>query len=803
MTNRLRHLGQLLLLTALVLVVGAPVAAAPPPADLMVAARPAYEGIYRVGTWMPVLVELQNAGVDRTVQVRVGTREGAQYATEVELPHQGRKAVTVYVYMTPASSRLLIRVLAGDQELSNQTMQLTPINQGTRLVGLIAPQGAAHPPTRLPAGLGLQTVVLPPADLPEQPLGLSSLNVLVLEAVRTADLRPAQLAALHAWVLRGGQLVLSGGTGLATTLAGLPASLRPVAVETVTTAAAGTFFGHAANDDDVPLARLVPIANLGERMPYAVPLSVAAGKLQAVEQSLGRGTVVAVSLPLGYPTLATWTAAAQLWEELLHPALELPPGFAPDTMTLDSFTEGNVATALTSLPALEFPPLGLLAALVAVYIVLVGPGTYLVLRHLDHQALGWVIVPALTLIFAGLTYSLGYAQRGGDLVFNQVTLLEPIAGAEEQTRVRTFVGVFSPAQRAYDFAVAATMDTAADPLLRPVSLQGPWDASPLGNQGVYLQTTTTRAEVRDFEVAQWAMRALTAESTVALPGLTATLRLADATVTGEVTNGTTLTLRDVTLVQGNRIFRAGDLPPGAMLRGELKVRQEVKPDGRGPMMPISYLVYGEMIDRQGTGDGQPLSPTLQQRIKILDALYNYGSSPRGSQPILLAWPDASTLAVQPTEQRADQQHSTVLLATPRLVFGDGMISLEQGWLTPRFEGGMPTVCFGGQGSGIIPGPQAAMVQLALPRDLFGLRPSELTLLTTADGPWSDATLIELYAWQSGTWVPQTVTMGTGSVANPERYLGSHGMLRLRLTGTANQMNPGCLYVDAQLKGVLP
>jgi hypothetical protein len=296
------------------------------------------------------------------------------------------------------------------------------------------------------------------------------------------------------------------------------------------------------------------------------------------------------------------------------------------------------------------------------------------------------------------------------------------------------------------------------------------------------------------------MRALAADSTVALAGLAASMRLERDTLSGEVRNNSALTLRDVTLIQGEKLVRLGDLGPGETRSGELKRRQNGQPGAFGSTMPMSYLVYGEEMDRQSKMGGQPLPPDIQQRIRILDALYNYGPSPRGGQPLLLAWADPATLAIEPSELRADQQHIAVISATPRLELPAGPLTLGQGWFAPRFESGMASVCFGGQGAGITLGPQPAIMQLSLPRDLYTLKPNELTLLTAADGPWANDTLVELYDWVSGEWAPQQINGRRAKVDNPERFLGSHGALRVRITGGQPQVNFGCVYVDAAIKG---
>jgi hypothetical protein len=184
-------------------------------------------------------------------------------------------------------------------------------------------------------------------------------------------------------------------------------------------------------------------------------------------------------------------------------------------------------------------------------------------------------------------------------------------------------------------------------------------------------------------------------------------------------------------------------------------------------------------------------------------LYNYGPSTRGGQPLLLAWVDAATLSVTPAEARSDHQQVAVLISAPRVAVGDGEVVLGAGWLAPRFESSASSACFGGQGAGITLGPEPAVIQLGLPRDLYGFQADELTLLTASDGPWFDDTTVELYDWTTGSWEAQPVTNREIAVLSPARFLGSHGALRARVGSPQAQAGFGCVYIDARLKGALP
>lgn len=797
---------RLLILLLLVLVVlgVSPVAAAPvaQASPITLSARSAYEGVYRVGNWLPVLVELENSGVDRTVEVRVGSREGAQYSAEVELPNNGRKTLTIYVYLATAVRRLQVRLLNGDEELANQTLQLQPANLRARLVGVLAGAGGAlRPPARLDDGTPLVVVPLGLADLPDHPLGLSSLATLVIEDVATSELSERQREALNEWVLRGGQLIIGGGAGLARTLDGLAPELRTVNLVGEATLPAATLLGaEAATATALPLARLEPRPDLAGRSPYRVPVAMLSGEAPVFEQTLGRGVITALSLPLAHPALASWSQFAQLWQALLRPVSELPPGFAPENVTFDGFTEGNLASTLTSLPALEFPPLALLGGLLLAYIVIVGPLTYLVLRRLDRQMLGWVVVPVLTLVFAGLTYGLGYTQRGGDLVLNQVTLIEPLEGADGRARVRSFVGVFSPERRAYTLQ-AELLGASGEPLLRPISVQGPWDTSGSSMGGVYVQDG--RSEARNFEIAQWSMRALASDTITPASSVKAQLRIEGQKLSGTVQNDSTMLLRDVALVQGNWVARLGDIPAGETRSGALTRRQQGQMGMGGSSVPVSYAIYGEEMDNQSKMGGQPLPPELQLRVRLLDALYNYGPSTHSGQPLMVAWADSAGLALRTGEQRADEQQVAIVATTPSIEMVGASIDLPQGWFSPRFEGNQVNACFGGQGAGLTLGTEPGVMQLSLPRDLYGVQASALTLLGSSDGPWSEDIRLELYNWAEGSWVEQSTVRRTLEVADASSFLGTHGKLRIRLSATGPLMNTGCVYVDAKLKGTMP
>jgi len=767
---------------------------------LSVAVAPAYGGVYRPGSWLPVTVDLANSGTDRTVEVRVGPRQGAQYAAEVELPNGARKSVTVYVYIPGAQRRLTARILDDGAELASQGVDLRPTATRARVVGLLTAT-PFQPPARLPDGISLAAIPLAPAELPEHPLGLSTFDTILLDDAPTVDLSDSQRSALEDWVLRGGQLLLGGGPGLERTLAGLPTPMHIAELAGVDSFPAAALLGaDGEGTPDIPVARLTPLPDAGGRQPYGAPTAglAADGRFMLLEQGYGRGALSVFAAPLSHPALLGWPGRDRLWADMLRAPASTATGFVPDGVSPDMFVESNLASALTGLPALEFPSLLAIGGLIAAYILVVGPGVYLLLRRLDRQALGWVVVPLVTVAFAAAAYGLGYAQRGGDVLVNQITFVEDL-GSSGHARLRSFAGLFSPSRTRYVLDVAGAPDASAPMLLRPVAVQG-FDGG--AGSGVFVQEGAGDSQARDLEVAQWSMRAVASDSLGGPTGVQARVSLQGENLLAEVTNNGSERLLDVAVVQGDRVVRLGDIAPGETRSGELKRRAAGPGGGFGTGAPLSYLIYGDEIDRNSKNGGQPLPPDLQQRQRLLDALFAYGPAPRDGQPTLFAWSEGYATAVSPVDRKAEHEHTALIVAQPRIAVEGGAVDLPRGWLSIRMEGPQSGVCYGSQGSGVTLGPDPVVVQLSLPRDLYGLRADELTLLTGADNAWPQDTSVELYDWASGQWVAQPAAGKPLAVADAERFLGSHGRLRVRLASTLAQPSFGCIYVDATLKGSL-
>src|SRR5438552_13258935 len=103
----------------------------------------------------------------------------------------------------------------------------------------------------------------------------------------------------------------------------------------------------------------------------------------------------------------------------------------------------NVGGGLFDLPALELPePLGI-AIFLGIYILLIGPVNFIILRRMRRSELAWATIPAMVLIFSIVAYLIGYQAKGGDLVMIRASVTHSAPGLQE-VDAREFTGIFSP-----------------------------------------------------------------------------------------------------------------------------------------------------------------------------------------------------------------------------------------------------------------------------------------------------------------------------------------------------------------------
>ena len=134
---------------------------------------------------------------------------------------------------------------------------------------------------------------------------------------------------------------------------------------------------------------------------------------------MGSGVVTVIGFDPSTDWIADANVADTFWRRLI-------PQRTSQGLNLTS--DGDLVNAVAQLPALALPPVGGLFAILGLYILLVGPINYLVLRRLGHREWAWATIPALIAIFAIGAYGFGASLRGSSVIVNEVALVRGAPG---------------------------------------------------------------------------------------------------------------------------------------------------------------------------------------------------------------------------------------------------------------------------------------------------------------------------------------------------------------------------------------
>jgi hypothetical protein len=500
-------------------------------------------GVYRLSNWFPVTFEIANDGPDirATIEWRFRDIERGVFQREVDLPRGARKRLTMQVVSNDFARSAEVRVFNGTTELLKQNVRLDPVDSGQFIVGVLSTDRSllnSLSILQLDRTNGTTVTHLDPALLPEDSVTLSTFNALFIHDVATADLAPAQREAIALWTRLGGQLVISGGVSAERSAPGFN-DLLPVDIGPLQADRSLEELERFARRND--LSEVVPSTTLNSTTlrPGARPLD-GEGILSAIDQGAGR----VVFSAFDFTALRAWAGEPELWQRVLRAESRMDVGYTY------RIRGDNLLRSTLRLANLNFPSSFMMVGLVLLYVVLVGPVNFLVLRRMRRPDLAWITVPAIVLVCLLGTYGASFVLRGSQPQLLQLTIAQGFEG-QQQGQATAFLGVFSPQRRDYRL----TVDSRS--LISGSTFDG-FEANALN-----VTSTDTNNQVRDLLIDVSSLRTLMLEqSGVAIPLVSSQLQRTTDRVDGQVTYQGALPLEDAMLVYGNSFTALGTLNPG-------------------------------------------------------------------------------------------------------------------------------------------------------------------------------------------------------------------------------------------------
>lgn len=630
------------------------------------------DGSFLIGAWFPVRVTLDNPAGGQNMRVRVevsllgqgATATGNEvgvYARDVELPSPARKQVTLYAYAVGFIRSMDVRVVQGEAVVAKTTVSLNPLDStNSAIVGVISSDASllniykgevvGHPQsppysTRYgsnPSPQGNSQAAratishMSLDDIPALPNSLDGLAALIIDDVDTGTLTQEQRDTLAAWVGRGGTLVVASRPGGPNTLSGL-ADLSPVtATGTRTLTGLQGLVDFVATPITSTGSIIVPDAKLRAEPAAEARLLAAEGGVPLVAmRDVGEGQVVYLAVSPGMAPVKNWDGVVPLVrrilaEHVLRPAYGQQSSYAPPQGQLF-----NTYGSIFDLPGLDLPEPLLIGLFMLVYIVIIGPVNYIVLKRLRRSELAWLTIPAAVAVFSVGAYIIGVQSKGGELLAIRGNVMHTEPGLK-QAQASQYLGLFSPVRRTY------RLELNADATATETNPNG-YGGNSSARSAVILGGPTTTLE--NVNINTWSLRSFVAESAaqVASP-LQTDLRLGDNMIEGTVRNSGNSSLQDVALIRGGAVQYIGSLAPGQQAPVRLSIsNQTFDPGSPVAVMPLPDGVLDPTANNPNSGYGGRLSNEQRQynrRVQMLETALTpllVDTPPTDMSVISVAW----------------------------------------------------------------------------------------------------------------------------------------------------------------------
>jgi hypothetical protein len=449
--------------------------------------RVGFAGRYTLGYWTPVEVTVRAGDQPTLVDLALVVPDGDGVLSRVhdesgpwQFSAGQEQSRIAFVKFGQAKDELRIELVDGAGNVTRRALRqgsdqlAAPLAPGEELFVMVGARASGAEGAATSRDTDWRAELARVADveqLPTQWYGYEGVERVILISGKPEiyrQLSGQRLEALRRWVQLGGRLVLAVGAAGEELLGpdGPLASFAPgkfaEKIPLRQTSALETFAGTTERLDrmtdrnafrlDVP--KLVDVRGRIEAYegnhPRDLPL--------VVRTPVGLGEVLFVAVDLEEPLFTKWRGRGALIDRLLD-----RPESAEETggsggplrhVTELGYTDlaGQLHLALSQFSDVQLIPFAAVAALLAIYIVAIGPLDYWFLKKIGRMELTWVTFPALVLIFSGGTLALAHWLKGSELRINQVDLvdLDTESGIVRGTSWSTF---YSPKIDTFDLAL--------------------------------------------------------------------------------------------------------------------------------------------------------------------------------------------------------------------------------------------------------------------------------------------------------------------------------------------------------------
>lgn len=408
-----------------------------------------YNGTYKIGGYAPVNIQIINNERDIDGEIQLGIRNDngntTLFSKEINLPMNSTKNVTINMPLTNVSSKIYVKLIEDKRVYYEDFKTINAgIYQDSILIGILSDEQDNVSYAGDIGNINFQNknnaqskaVQLDENIFPEKNNVMESFDILVINDFDTSKLNEKQYSVLKTWVNNGGTLIIGTGLAYNKTL-GIFKDNYLVGeigeVKRVNTSALHKFIDVDKNAKEMEIDLLDLELEKGIQVLEYNESSI----IQKIDK--GKGIVAVLAFDLGLNPVANWDSRHSFMERLISEVSSKNFSMQPEEKH-DKFR--GIQNKLTNIPELPMPTATKTIIIFMIYILLVSPVSYIILKKRDKRELMWGIVPLLSMIFIVIMFVSGISTRVTTSVINSVNYIK--VDKEGNKSIDSFGSILTP-----------------------------------------------------------------------------------------------------------------------------------------------------------------------------------------------------------------------------------------------------------------------------------------------------------------------------------------------------------------------
>lgn len=529
-----------------------------------------FDGAYKTGTYAPVNIKIVNNEKDIQGEIQLGIVEDdattTLFAKEINLPMNSTKNVTIDLpFSENSSKKIYVKLVEENKTYYEEFKTINSwIYADSAFIGILSDE---HDNVSYAGNLGSinlpnkkigqsKSVSLDSKIFPENINVMENFDILIINNFDTSKLNEKQYRALKTWVNNGGTLIIGTGASYNKAL-GIFKDNYLVGeigeIKRVSTSSLHRFIGLSSGDMDIDLLDLKIKNSINILEENTVPV------IQKIHK--GKGTVFVFGCDLGLNPVASWEKRSELIEKLINQTNSNSSLRYTAREEYDRFN--GIENRLTNIPELPVPTSIKTMIIFIIYILLISPVSYIILKKKDKRELMWGVVPVISILFVVIMFVTGSATRITTSVINSVNIIEVDKAGNKS--VDSFAGILTPTKT--DIRIESGDNIELTPIIsrRYNRYSAPINPAELKVSDVKAtaKIMTGSSEYMDFySNSVFSNNSVKINNTSPDGNVVCSLNFTDAMYTGKVTNEFDFDLTDAYVLLSKSYIKIGDIKAG-------------------------------------------------------------------------------------------------------------------------------------------------------------------------------------------------------------------------------------------------